>query len=172
MPSAGEKFLGTAIGGIEKMLSWRRNVDRANVDALRDMSEPAAGQAVMQTPSVDLQAPQLSAAAQTIEGFVSLIGDITGQIDLLNATIESACACEGEFAVIAGEVRTLAAQVRQAADAIAIAASNGISGEVSAALEGIKGAIHRINVLMAEATVAASLGRHSLGSPQRSTYRN
>jgi methyl-accepting chemotaxis protein len=156
------------------MFGWQRNFDRANIDALRDMSEPVAGQTVTQTPCVDLQARQLSAKAQTVEGFASLIGDITGQIELLNATIESACACEGEFAVIAGEVRTLAAQVRQAADtiALAVAASNGISGEVSAALVGIKGAIHRINVLMAEATAAESMSRHSLGSPQRSSYRN
>jgi methyl-accepting chemotaxis protein len=115
-----------------------------------------------------------SVAAQTIEGFTSLIGDITGQIDLLNATIESACACEGEFAVVAGEVRTLAAQVRLAADAIAtaVAGSDGISSEVAAALEGIRHAIHRINMLMADAIVVLSISGDSLRLPQHSRHRN
>jgi methyl-accepting chemotaxis protein len=115
-----------------------------------------------------------SVAAQTIEGFTSLIGDITGQIGLLNATIESACACEGEFAVVAGEVRTLAAQVRLAADAIAtaVAGSDGISSEVAAALEGIRHAIHRINMLMADAIVVLSISGDSLRLPQHSRHRN
>src|SRR5882762_6692704 len=117
------------------MFGWQRNADRAYAITLRD-SEPVAAE---MTPAADLEIRQLSAAAQTIEGFASLIGDITGQIDLLNATIESACACEGEFAAIADEVRNLAGEVRQAADAIA--ASNGISSEVGAALEDIKDAI-------------------------------
>ncbi len=155
------------------MFGWLRNADRANT-TLGDMSEPATGETIAQAPSADVQVRQLSAAAQTIEGFASLIGDITGQIDLLNATIESACACEGEFAAIAGEVRNLAGEVRQAADAIAaaIAASNGISSEVGAALEGIKDAIRRINALMADAAAPEWMSRQSPRSPQRSPYRN
>src|SRR6266436_2777631 len=146
------------------MFGWLRNADRANT-TLGDMSEPATGETMAQAPSADVQVRQLSAAAQTIEGFASLIGDITGQIDLLNATIESACACEGEFAAIADEVRNLAGEVRQAADAIA--ASNGISSEVGAALEDIKDAIRRINALMADAAAPEWMSRQSPRSPQR-----
>jgi methyl-accepting chemotaxis protein len=155
------------------MFGWLRNAVRANAKMLRDM-EPAAGQTIMQTPSTDLQVRQLSVAAHRIEGFASLIGDITGQIDLLNATIESACACEGEFAVVASEVRMLAADVRLAADAIAtaVAASNGVSGEVAAALEGIRYTIRRINRLIADAIAAQSMNRQSKRSPPPSRYRN
>jgi methyl-accepting chemotaxis protein len=152
------------------MFGWQRNADRAYAITLLDR-EPVAAQ---MTPAADIEIRQLSVAARTIEGFASLIGDITEQIDLLNATIESACACEGEFAVVAGEVRTLAAQVRLAADAIAtaVAGSDGISSEVAAALEGIRHAIHRINTLMADAIAAASIGGDSLRLPQHSRYRN
>jgi methyl-accepting chemotaxis protein len=148
------------------MFVWQRNAERAYAITLRD-SEPVAAE---MTPAADLEIRQLSVAAQTIEGFASLIGDITGQIDLLNATIESVCACEGEFGVVASEVRTLAAEVRLAADAIA--GSGGISSEVAAALGGIRHAIHRINMLMADAIVAPSISGDSLRLPQHSRYRN
>jgi methyl-accepting chemotaxis protein len=148
------------------MFGWQRNADRAYAITLRD-SEPVAAE---MTPAADLEIRQLSVAAQTIEGFASLIGDITGQIDLLNTTIESVCACEGEFGVVASEVRTLAAEVRLAADAIA--GSGGISREVAAALGGIRHAIHRINMLMADAIVAPSISGDSLRLPQHSRYRN
>jgi methyl-accepting chemotaxis protein len=148
------------------MFGWQRNAERAYAITLRD-SEPVAAE---MTPAADLEIRQLSVAAQTIEGFASLIGDITGQIDLLNATIESVCACEGEFGVVASEVRTLAAEVRLAADAIA--GSGGISSEVAAALGGIRHAIHRINMLMADAIVAPSISGDSLRLPQHSRYRN
>jgi len=142
------------------MFGWQRNAERAYAITLRD-SEPVAAE---MTPAADLEIRQLSVAAQTIEGFASLIGDITGQIDLLNATIESVCACEGEFGVVASEVRTLAAEMRLAADAIA--GSGGISSEVAAALGGIRHAIHRINMLMADAVVAPSISGDSLRLPQ------
>jgi methyl-accepting chemotaxis protein len=148
------------------MFGWQRNAERAYAITLRD-SEPVAAE---MTPAADLEIRQLSVAAQTIEGFASLIGDITGQIDLLNTTIESVCACEGEFGVVASEVRTLAAEMRLAADAIA--GSGGISSEVAAALGGIRHAIHRINMLMADAIVAPSISGDSLRLPQHSRYRN
>jgi methyl-accepting chemotaxis protein len=150
------------------MFGWQRNADRAYAITLGE-NEPMAAK---MTLAADLEIQQLSVAAQTIEGFASLIGDITDQIDLLNATIESACTCEGEFGVVAGEVRTFAAQVRLAADAIATAGSDGISSEVAAALEGIRHAIHRINMLMADAIAASSIGGDSLRLPQHSRYRN
>jgi hypothetical protein len=141
------------------MFGWQRNRDRAKMTALRDVSEMTARQTTTPTPCFDVPACQLSAAGETIEGFVNLIGDITGQIDQLNATIESACTCEDEFSAIAGEVRILAGQVRQAADVIAttVADSNGISSDVAVALEGVKDAISRISALMADAAGAESI---------------
>src|SRR5260221_13376603 len=97
------------------MFGWQRNAERAYAITLRN-SEPVAAE---MTPAADLEIRQLSVAAQTIEGFASLIGDITGQIDLLNAPIESVCACEGAFGVVSREVSTLAAQMGLATDAIA-----------------------------------------------------
>jgi hypothetical protein len=108
-----------------------------------------------QTPSADLDACRSSAISLTIEDFAGLIGDVTGRLDLLDATIGSAGAAnvEREFAIIAAEVRIFAAQVRKAADgmAAAVTASGRISGEVATALAGIKESIQHINDLIANA---------------------
>jgi methyl-accepting chemotaxis protein len=151
------------------MFGWQGKRDRAKVSAPHGVSEMTPRQTMTAMESCDVRACQLSAAAETIEGFANLIGDITGQIDQLNATIESACTCDGEFSTIAGEVRILAVQVRQATDVIAtaVATSNCISGDVAAALEGIKDAICRINALMAGAAEAELIGRQFQRSQQR-----
>ena len=79
------------------MFGWQGNANRMNAKMLGDRAEPD-GSAMAQASSAD---PDL-----TMGGFATVIGDIIGQIDLLNATIESACAVEveHEFAMIAGEV--------------------------------------------------------------------
>jgi methyl-accepting chemotaxis protein len=147
------------------MFGWQGSADRKDAKTLGDRAEPAAERATAQASSADLGARLLTVADLTLEGFAAIIGDITGQIDLLNATIESAHAVEveHEFAIIAGEVRTLAGEIRQAADAIAAAvtASGSISGEVAAALTGIKDAIQHINELMANAAAADMVARHA-----------
>ena len=76
-----------------------------------------------------------------MSGIVELIGNITGQINLLalNATIKSARAGEAGrgFAVVASEVKNLANQAKQATDRIGqeIGNLNGISGDVVDALD-------------------------------------
>jgi methyl-accepting chemotaxis protein len=131
-----------------------------NAKTLDARAELAGRPAMAQAPSTDL-----SAADLTIEDFAALIGDVTGQLDLLDATIESARAAkvEREFAMIAAEVRILTAQVRQAADGIAAAvtASGRISPEVATALAGIKEAIQHINDLIANAAAAEVTNRVS-----------
>jgi methyl-accepting chemotaxis protein len=163
-------------GSIEKMFGWRSNADRANGDMLRNRAERMAGRAVARTPLADEHPRRLNAAAQTAEGFGTLIGEIAGQIDLLGASIESACAGKvgREFAMISEEVRTLAGEVRQAADGIAAAvvASGGVSREVTAALEGIKDAIRRIAELMANGDDAASTSYHAVQLSERSCRCN
>lgn len=121
---------------------------------IRD-ARPAARRATAQ--SADLGARQ--SCDLGIEDFAVLIGDVTGQLDLLDATIESAGAAKVEFALIAPEVRILAAQVRQAADRIAAAvtASGRVSHEVATAIVGIKEAVQHIGGLIANATSAEEM---------------
>jgi methyl-accepting chemotaxis protein len=147
------------------MFGWQGSPDRKNSKTLDDRAEPVAERATAQMSSAELGAHLLTVVDLTMEGLPAIIGDITSQIDQLNATIESvhAVEVEHEFAMIAGEVRTLASDIRQAADAIAAAmtASGGISGEVGAALAGIKDAIQHINELMANAAAADMVTRHT-----------
>jgi methyl-accepting chemotaxis protein len=147
------------------MFGWQGSPDRKNSKTLDDGAEPVAERATAQVSSANLGAHLLTVADLTMEGFAAIIGDITSQIDQLKATIESvhAVEVEGEFAMIAGEVRTLASDIRQAAEAIAAAmiASGRISGEVEPALTGIKDAIQHINELMANAAAADMVTRHA-----------
>jgi hypothetical protein len=137
-----------------------RGADRMNAKTLDAPAELAGRPAMAQAPSTDL-----SAADLTIEDFAALISDVTGQFDLLNATIGSSGAvkAEREFATIVAEVRILTAQVRQAADGIATAvkASGRISGEVATALAGIKEAVQHISGLIVKAAEAEVTKRAS-----------
>ena len=163
-------------GSIAKVFGWRSNADRANGDMLRKGAERMAGPAVVRAPAANAHSREFDVAAQTAESFCTLIGEIARQIDLLGGSIESACAGQvgREFAMIAGEVRTLAGEVRQAADGIAAAAaaSGGVSREMAAALEGIKEAIRRIAELMASGDDAALTSYHAVQPSERSYRRN
>ena len=103
----------------------------------------------------------------------SLIGNITGQINLLalNATIESARAGEAGrgFAVVAAEVKNLANQAKQATDKIGeeIGNLNGISGDVVDALTSIKSAIQDVNEYVT--STAAAVEQQSAVTSEMST---
>jgi len=148
-------LIESVAAGSEEMNASIREISETMVK-----SKETAGRAVMQVVSANEQADRLSAAAQAMEGIVGLIGDITGQINLLalNATIESARAGEAGrgFAVVAGEVKNLAGQAKQATDRITaeIATLNAVSGEVVAALGGIKDAIDHVNEFVANTAAA------------------
>ena len=148
-------LIESVAAGSEEMNASIREISETMVK-----SKETAGRAVMQVESANEQADRLSAAAQAMEGIVGLIGDITGQINLLalNATIESARAGEAGrgFAVVAGEVKNLAGQAKQATDRITaeIATLNAVSGEVIAALGGIKDAIDHVNEFVANTAAA------------------
>ena len=123
-------------------------------------SRETAATAVGRVEAADAQAKRLNEAAQAMSGIVELIGNITGQINLLalNATIKSARAGEAGrgFAVVASEVKNLATQAKQATDKIGqeISNLNGISGDVVGALNSIKQAIQGVSEYVT-ATAAA-----------------
>jgi methyl-accepting chemotaxis protein len=148
-------MIESVAAGSEEMNASIREISETMVK-----SRETATRAVSQVGSADAQAERLSAAAKAMEGIVDLIGDITGQINLLalNATIESARAGQAGrgFAVVAGEVKSLAGQAKQATDRISaeISTLNGISGEVVAALGGIRSAIQHVSEFVANTAAA------------------
>ncbi|WP_431205942.1 methyl-accepting chemotaxis protein [Bradyrhizobium betae] len=123
-------------------------------------SRETASTAVGRVEAADQQAQRLTQAAESMSVIVQLIGNITGQINLLalNATIRSARAGEAGrgFAVVASEVKNLANQAKQAADRIEqeISNLNGISVDVVAALDSIRGAIHGVSEYVSSTAAA------------------
>ena len=102
--------------------------------------------------AADAHAQRLNADGQPrCADIIELIGNITGQINLLalNATIKSARAGEAGrgFAVVASEVKDLANQAKHATDRITqeISALNDVSGDVVAALNTIRAAIGEVS---------------------------
>jgi methyl-accepting chemotaxis protein len=105
---------------------------------------------------------RLNAAAQSIGRIISLIENITQQINLLalNATIESARAGDAGrgFAVVANEVKSLAAQAKAATGDIAqeVNGIRNVTGDVVLALSAIKQAIDQVSeYVTATATTVA-----------------
>ena len=139
-------MMESVAAGAEELNASVREIAEAMVK-----SKETATSAVSRVEAADEQALRLSSAAESMSGIVALIGDITGQINLLalNATIESARAGEAGrgFAVVAAEVKSLANQVRQAADRIGTEIQNltGISGDVVGALGAIRQSIRDVN---------------------------
>ena len=114
------------------------------------MSQSEAVTAKGQAETAGGATQRLSEATASMTKIVDIIQDIAGQINLLalNATIEAARAGESGkgFAVVATEVKSLARQVADATDKIS-SEINGmqlISGEVVDQLQGIRGAIDRV----------------------------
>lgn len=148
-------MMESVAAGAEELNASVREIAEAMVK-----SKDTATAAVSRVEAADEQALRLTTAAESMSGIVELIGDITGQINLLalNATIESARAGEAGrgFAVVAAEVKSLAQQVKQAADRIGAEIQNlaGISGDVVGALGAIKQAIRDVNEYVASTAAA------------------
>nr|WP_294502693.1 PAS domain-containing methyl-accepting chemotaxis protein [uncultured Rhodopila sp.] len=123
-------------------------------------SQETATSAVQRVASADESTQRLNAAAQAMGRVVDLINNIAGQINLLalNATIESARAGEAGrgFAVVANEVKTLANQARAATEEIVkeINGIRSISGDVVAALSGIRQSIDAVSEFVTSTTAA------------------
>jgi len=114
-------------------------------------SSKIAGEAVSQAQKTDARITQLSQAASRIGDVVKLITAIAEQTNLLalNATIEAARAGEAGkgFAVVASEVKALAAQTAKATDEIGtqIASMQSATQDSVAAIKEIGGPISRIS---------------------------
>ena len=126
------------------------NVSVKEIAASMARSKDTAENANERVVAADQATQRLAQAAESMGGIVSLINDITSQINLLslNATIESARAGEAGrgFAVVANEVKNLASQAKSATERIQqeIEGMRGISGDVVAALGHIKQSIEQV----------------------------
>jgi methyl-accepting chemotaxis protein len=113
-------------------------------------SKAAADDAFERAVEADHATERLAGVAQSMNGILALIGDITSQINLLalNATIEAARAGEAGrgFAVVATEVKNLAAQAKSATDEIAgeIEGMKAVSSDVVDGLRNIRQSIDRV----------------------------
>ena len=124
-------------------------------------SSRIAGEAVRKAQATDARITELSSAAQRIGDVVKLITAIAEQTNLLalNATIEAARAGEAGrgFAVVASEVKALAAQTGKATDEISaqIGSMQTATQDSVAAIKEIGGTITRISEIAA--TIAAAV---------------
>jgi methyl-accepting chemotaxis protein len=124
-------------------------------------SSRIAGEAVKQAEKTDTRIAALSKAAGRIGDVVKLITAVAEQTNLLalNATIEAARAGEAGrgFAVVASEVKQLAAQTAKATDEIGsqITEMQSATAESVAAIKEISGTIGRVSDIAA--TIAAAV---------------
>lgn len=127
---------------------------------VRDSNEIAA-EAVVQAQRTDTRMSELSVAASRIGDVTMLITTIASQTNLLalNATIEAARAGDAGrgFAIVAQEVKALAAQTTKATDEIStqIAAMQSATQESVLAIKEIGGTISRLSEIAS--TIAASV---------------
>ncbi|MDB5602418.1 MAG: methyl-accepting chemotaxis sensory transducer [Xanthobacteraceae bacterium] len=124
------------------------------------VSSKIAAEAVQQAQKTDARITDLSHAASRIGDVVKLITAIAEQTNLLalNATIEAARAGEAGrgFAIVAQEVKALAAQTAKATDEIGtqISSMQNATHESVAAIKEIGGTIGRIADIASAITVA------------------
>ena len=140
----------------EEMTSSVNEISRQVQDSAK-----IAGEAVKQAQQTDARITELSQAAGRIGDVVKLITAIAEQTNLLalNATIEAARAGEAGrgFAVVASEVKALAAQTAKATEEIGaqIAGMQTATQESVAAIKEIGGTIGRISQIAS--TIAAAV---------------
>jgi methyl-accepting chemotaxis protein len=137
-------------------------------------SSNIAGEAVRQAAKTDPRISELSAAAQRIGDVVKLITAIADQTNLLalNATIEAVRAGEASrgFAVVAQEVKALAAQTAKATEEIStqVDGMQAATQESVASIKEIGGIINRVSEIAG--AIAAAVEQQ--GAPTQEISRN
>jgi len=136
------------------------NVSVKEIASSMVKTKDTADNAVGRVAAADQTTRKLGAAAEAMGGIVTMIQNITDQINLLalNATIESARAGEAGrgFAVVAQEVKNLAGQAKGATEQITkeINGVRSVSTEVAEALQGINQAISAVQEYVASVGAA------------------
>jgi methyl-accepting chemotaxis protein len=135
-----------------------------------EQSTQMIGTAVAQADGTDRQMQALAAAAQKIGDVVNLISAIAAQTNLLalNATIEAARAGDAGrgFAIVASEVKALAAQTAQATEDIA-AQINAIQTTTRSSVEAIQAITRTIGAINeTAATIAAAVRQQGAATQQ------
>lgn len=133
------------------------------------LSKSAAEGIMSDSTHSSIAATQLSSSMKVMEGIVTLINEIAGQVNLLalNATIEAARAGEAGkgFAVVANEVKNLASQTTKATEDIAkqIQEVQNVSLRVAESIQtiaksasNVNGYISGVSVSIAEQTSVTS----------------
>jgi methyl-accepting chemotaxis protein len=154
---------GEASANVQSVASATEELTSSVNEIARQVQESSriAGEAVKQAERTDARIAALSKAAGRIGDVVKLITAVAEQTNLLalNATIEAARAGEAGrgFAVVASEVKALAAQTAKATDEISsqITEMQSATGESVAAIKEISGTIARISDIAS--TIAAAV---------------
>ena len=137
----------TVAGATEEMFAAVKEIGQ-NITKTQDQ----IGNIVSKNPQAEEHAKLLQENTEAMEGIVSLIRDISEQVNLLalNATIEAARAGEAGkgFAVVANEVKTLASQTASATDQISeeILKTQTLSKDVVKSGQEISSSVSELNV--------------------------
>ncbi|MGQ3049872.1 MAG: methyl-accepting chemotaxis protein [Niveispirillum sp.] len=137
---------------VAAIASGSEQLDASIQEIARSMShsKSATEKAFEEATVVDAATQRLLNSTQSMDGIVKLIQDIAGRINMLalNATIESARAGEAGrgFAIVAGEVKSLARQAASATASISneIVSLQGAAGDVAEKMDAIRGAIDAV----------------------------
>ncbi|GGE85074.1 methyl-accepting chemotaxis protein [Niveispirillum cyanobacteriorum] len=137
---------------VAAIASGSEQLDASIQEIARSMShsKSATEKAFEEATVVDAATQRLLNSTQSMDGIVKLIQDIAGRINMLalNATIESARAGEAGrgFAIVAGEVKSLARQAASATASISqeIVSLQGAAGDVAEKMDAIRAAIDAV----------------------------